>query len=355
MRSGAVRLGEFLIFIGVFVLALQYIDWDTFTPIERTDLVIAGGVVLLICFVLALWSRSVLVDEIIHLIALIVGAVVLGLLVSSSEAATWVNIVAPVRAEKTLSFDGAFDPSAETLTVTLDLQNGSAIVRTWENETFQITITARTRGWNRWEAQRLMTTVSLEPQIASTGISFRAPRITFGRFSSLETDIQLLVPRRRVYELKLSSYNGAITVQEINAATADLSTTNGQITLNTLTAQRLTAHTMNGEITGELAATEATLSTTNGEIDLIMRAVTGRYQLSTVNGSIELDVPDDPQIGYAISAQSATTSRVRVQIPDFVFQRQERRHVEGKTSNFQTAPTKITITASTTNGSIEIR
>lgn len=146
MRSSTVRLGEFLIFIGVFVLALQYIDWGAFAPIERADLVITGGIVLVICFVFTLWSRSVLFDELIHLVALVIGAAVLGLLVSGSGASTWVNVLSPIRAEKTLSFDGAFDPNAATLSVMLDLQNGTATVQTWENESFQITITARARG-----------------------------------------------------------------------------------------------------------------------------------------------------------------------------------------------------------------
>lgn len=354
MRTGAVRLGEFLIFIGVFVLALQYIDWSAFAPIERADLVIAGGVVLLICFAGGLWSRSVLLDELIHLIALIIGAIVLGLLVSSADVSTWVDVAGPVRAEKTLSFDGTFDPAAPTLSVTLELQNGTATVQTWEKESFQITITARARGWKRLEAQRLITSVTLEPQLSPTGIVFRAPRISLGRFSSLETDVQLLVPRGRVYELKLNTINGALNVEEINAMQAELSTSNGYITLTMLTAQQLTAHTLNGEISGELAAAEASLSTTNGDIKLTLRAVTGSYKLSTFNGSMTLDVPDDPTIGYAISAQS-TIGHVHVEIPNFDFRRQERHSVEGETSNFQTAPTKITIIASTTNGEIEIR
>lgn len=354
MRSSTVRLGEFLIFIGVFVLALQYVDWGAFTPIERADLVITGGIVLLICFVLAIWSRSALLDELIHLIALIVGAAVLGLLVSKSEVSSWVNVIGPERAEKTLSFDGTFDPSAATLTVTLDLQNGSATVQTWEKESFQIVLKARARAWSPAEAQRLIESVSLAPQLSPTGISFRAPKESVGLFSSLETDVQLMLPRGRVYELKLSSHNGALSVQEINAAVADLNTTNGRIRLNTLTAQHAKLQTTNGSISGQLAASNATISTMNGSMDLILGSVTGRYELSTINGSIELDVPDDPSVGCSITAQS-TTSRVRVQIPNFVFREQERRRVQGSTQNFQDAPTKITITANTTNGSIEIR
>jgi hypothetical protein len=348
MRSRSVRWGELFIFIGVLVLALQYIDWKAFAPIERADLVIAGGIVLLMCFVLALWSRSLLVDELIHLVALVIGALALGLILTAS-----VGFPSPFSVSKTVSFEESVE-DAQTLKITLDIQNGDITVQTWERENVQITLTARARSWDFAESQQLIESAIQALHLSPTGISFRAPRQSLGPFSSLETDVQLWLPRGRVYELNASSLNGAISVQEINAAVADLNAMNGRIKLNTLTAQNAKLQTANGSINGQLSASQATISTTNGSIDLILGHVTGRYELSTFNGSIELDVPDDPSVGYAISAQS-TTDRVRVQIPNFIFQQQERRRVEGTTSNFESALTTITIRASTVNGRIEIR
>lgn len=354
MRSSTVRLGEFLIFVGVFVLALQHIDWGAFAPLELADFVIAGGIALLICFVLALWSRSLLFDELLHLIALIVGAAVLGLLVSGSGASAFVNVIGPHSAEKTLAFDGSFAPDATTLTITLDVQNGSATVQTWEQETFQITLKVRARGWSESQVQKILSEMSLQPTLSPTGISLRAPPAPLVFFSNVEISARILVPRGRVYELHLSSVNGALTAQELNTTVAGLNTVNGHVRINALTTQDTTIQTTNGNISGQLSASKAILSTNNGSIDLIVGSVTGSYTLTTFNGSIELDVPDDPQIGYSISAQSLT-SRVRVQIPNFIFQKQERRTVEGETSNLQSAATKITVRANTTNGGIEIR
>ncbi len=353
MRSSAVRLGEFLIFIGVLVLALQYIDWKAFAPIERADLVITGGIVLFICFVLALWSRSLLLDELIHLLALVVGALALGVILATSEIPASVGLPSPFSVSKTVSFEESF-ADAPTLSVALDIQNGDITVQTWERGNFRITLTARARSWDFAESQRLIESAIQALHLSPTGISFRAPRQALGPFNSLETDVQLWLPRGRVYELNASSLNGAINVQELNAAVANLSTMNGRVKLNALTAQNAKLQTANGSISGQLSASQATISTANGSIDLILGHVTGRYELSTFNGSIELDVPDDPSVGYAISAQS-TTDRVRVQIQNFVFQQQERHHVEGTTSNFESALTTITIRASTVNGRIEIR
>jgi hypothetical protein len=131
MRSRSVRWGELFIFIGVLVLALQYIDWKAFAPIERADLVIAGGIVLLMCFVLALWSRSLLVDELIHLVALVVGALALGLILTAS-----VGFPSPFSVSKAVSFEESVG-DAQTLKITLDIQNGDITVQTWERETFR--------------------------------------------------------------------------------------------------------------------------------------------------------------------------------------------------------------------------
>jgi DUF4097 and DUF4098 domain-containing protein YvlB len=264
-----------------------------------------------------------------------------------------VGFPSPFSVSKSVSFEESVG-DAQTLKITLDIQNGDITVQTWERENVQITLTARARSWDFAESQQLIESAIQALHLSPTGINFRAPRQSLGPFSSLETDVQLWLPRGRVYELNISSLNSAISVQEINAAVANLNAMNGRIKLNTLTAQNAKLQTTNGSINGQLSASQATISTTNGSIDLILGRVTGRYELSTFNGSIELDVPDDPSVGYAISAQS-TTDRVRVQIPNFIFQQQERRHVEGTTSNFESALTTITIRASTVNGRIEIR
>jgi hypothetical protein len=248
MRSRSVRWGELFIFIGVLVLALQYIDWKAFAPIERADLVIAGGIVLLICFVLALWSRSLLVDELIHLVALVVGALALGLILTAS-----VGFPSPFSVSKTVSFEESVG-DAQTLKITLDIQNGDITVQTWERENVQITLTARARSWDFAESQQLIESAIQALHLSPTGISFRAPRQSLGPFSSLETDVQLWLPRGRVYELNASSLNGAISVQEINAAVADLNAMNGRIKLNTLTAQNAKLQTTNGSIGGQLSA-----------------------------------------------------------------------------------------------------
>lgn len=352
MRSGAIRFGELLIFIGVLVLSLQYVNWSALPMDQLADLVIAGGIILLVCFGLALGSRSLLSDEFLHLIALIIAAGVIGLIISGSGAASWASIAGPVRAEATLPFEGSFAADASAPSVEIQLINGEAMVQTWERDTYQLIIHARAHGWSRSHAQRALEDAILRPQTSPSEIAFSAPHAPWTAVQ-VETDVQLFLPRGHTYALNLTTVNGELRVEAIQATEAQLKTVNGQIQLSALTADRVTLETLNGRISGELAAGDATASTTNGAIELTLDSMTGTYDLSTLNGRVRLTLPKDPQVGLSMMAESALGS-VGVEPTDFVFTRQERRHIEGTTSNFPNAQTKITLRVHTTNGSIEI-
>ncbi|OGF52885.1 MAG: hypothetical protein A2Z21_04310 [Candidatus Fraserbacteria bacterium RBG_16_55_9] len=358
MRSGAVRFGGFLIFVGVFVLSLEYVNWAAFEPAQRANFVIAGGIALLIAFGLALGSRSHFLDEFLHLLALAIGATILGLFVSGSGAGDWVSLAGPVRADKTLSFDGSFSSDAAMPSITLQLTNGDATVQTWDRESYQIIVHARARGWSQSEAEEALAKAKLQPEILDTSITFTVPREPLS-LSRVEADVEVFLPKDHFYELRLETLNGSLGLTTIHATRVFLKTLNGRITLGDVTAQQsATLETLNGRISGRLATGEGTASTANGEIKLILGSVSGTYHVSALNGRIDLQVPEDPQneIGYSISARTWSGS-VTIGLPNFISseQEQERRRVEGSTSNFTSASTKITIQANTTNGSIEIR
>ncbi|MCS6937168.1 MAG: DUF4097 family beta strand repeat-containing protein [Candidatus Bipolaricaulota bacterium] len=356
MRSGAIRFGEFLIFLGVLLLGLQYIPWNNFTPSELSDLVIVGGVVLLIGFGVALWSPSRLLDEIVHVVMLIVGALVVSLILAHSGVSVWVNLAGPVRIEKSFSTEGPFTTEISP-TVKLLLINGNISLQTWTAENFEAKVTARARGWNPADVERALREVELAPpRVSPTGIEFnqRLLRLGIGSPVEIELDLRLSLPRDRVYTLEIETVNGRIEIGALNATHARVKTTNGKIELRNLIVENASVETFNGEIEGRLSATQAKLSTMNGAIELRVGAVTGEYTLNTFNGRIQLDIPDDPSVGYQIWAQS-TLGRVIANRSDLRLSTEERRHLEGTSANFEQASTKISVRASTMNGNIEIR
>lgn len=348
MRWGAIRFGEFLIFLGVLLLGLQYIPWGSFTPSELSDLVMGGGILLLIGFALALWSPSQLLDEIVHVVMLVVGALVVSLVLSQSGVRAWVDLAGGfVRWERTISYERALAPDTAPR-VTLQLIKGNAQVETWGEESAKIAVQVKGRGW---EAQKAIDEIAL-PKLTERGIEFVQRQAQLER--SAELKVMVSLPRGRVYEINIETADGKISLKLLNASHVRLKTLNGQIEVHGLTAQSAALEAFNGAITGELSAAQASASAIDGAIELKLGAVTGQYTLSTLNGRIKLDAPDDPQVGYAVWAQSAS-GRVSVRLPDLRFESQERPHFEGTSAHFERATTKISIRASTTTGSIEIR
>jgi len=270
MRHSTVRFGGFLVFVGVFVLSLQYVNWNALTPLQRADFVIAGGIALLVCFGLVLWMRSTLVEEVVHLLALTIGAAVLGLFASGWGGLDWASFAGPVRAEKTLSFDGSFAPDVLAPSITLQLTNGNAKIQAWDQDTYQITLHARARGWSQSDAEKALETADLQPQTSPKDIVFTLPRAPLGT-SRVEADVELLLPRDRIYELHLETLNGSLDVATVKTIRTFLKTLNGRISLGDLTAQQsATLDSLNRRISGRLTASEATASTTNGEISLTL-------------------------------------------------------------------------------------
>ncbi len=354
MRSGAIRFGEFLIFLGVLLLGLQYIPWGNFTPSDLSDLVMGGGILLLIGFALALWSSSQLLDEVVHVVMLVVGALVVSLLLSQSSASALVNLVGPVRLEKTISYEEALAPDTAPR-VTLQLINGNAKVETWGEESAKITIQAKARGWTNNEAQKALNEIELRPpKLTEQSIEFTQHQAQFILGRSAELHVTVSLPPGRVYEINIETANGKISLELLNASQARLKTLNGAIEVQGLNVQSATIETLNGKIAGRLSATQASASTTNGDIELQLGSVSGEYVLSTFNGRIKIDAPDDPQTGYAISAQSIL-GRVTVSLPNLLFSAQERRQIEATSAHFAQAATKITLRANTTRGNIEVR
>ncbi|MCI2429182.1 hypothetical protein LM604_00810, partial [Candidatus Acetothermia bacterium] len=237
MRSGAIRFGEFLIFLGVLLLGLQYIPWGNFAPSDLSDLVIAGGIVLLIGFGIALWSPSRLLDEIVHVLVLIVGALVVSLLLAQSGVSFWVNLAGPIRLERSFSVEGTFALEG-TPTVKLYFVNGNVSLQGGEGEEVRAKVTARARGWTPADAGRALNEIELAPpQISSESIEFDQRLLRLGLGSAVELDFQLSLPRERIYRLDIETVNGRIEIRALNAAQVRLKTMNGKIDLRDLVAQ----------------------------------------------------------------------------------------------------------------------
>ena len=354
---GSIRFGEFLIFLGALFLLWQYAPWDTFSALTRADLIIAGGIVLLACFLLALISRWFALDELIHIVALVIGAGLISLVIHTAGW-DWGDFSfidcngGPFSQERDDTYTHALSASAANPNIQVQVSNGRVDVETANRPDYEVRVHTCVRGWDFDHLKEILNQTYPKPELQEDGFSLiqAKPSRGFG----MSARVEIILPQSASYKISIDSSNGRLVLENLLATDVNLSTTNGSITLTQVTAQSVKLHSTNGSLKGQLSAASLSATTTNGSVHLeLTPTASGRYDLRTTNGSIELDLATQ-EIGYAVAADN-TNGRIRVNLPHFAAQGQSRNHLSGQTANFASAPVQVSLTARTTNGSIEVR
>jgi hypothetical protein len=359
MTRATIRWGEFLIFLGALFLFLPYAPWGNFSPAEQADLIIYGGIGLLVCFGIAYFSRWFVLDEIVHLGALVIGA---GLITLVLHMAKWEGLElgdlgGPFSQVRENDYSQTLSPTVTRPAIEVQIRNGEVRLRTDARRTdYTVRVRTRVRGWSDARMRELLDAWHTAPQLREDGLSLVQETSAPTRWGwySVRTDVQIVLPQSPSYRVTLRSTNGRLRVEDLSATEIVLTTTNSSIIVERVTAQSVNMRSTNGSLRGTLDVANFTGTTTNGSIDLTLTPTTsGRYQLRTTNGRIGLELPH-PGAGYAIAAD-VSNGRVSVKLRNFQAAEQSRRRVRGETAHFSAAAVQVRIEASTTNGSIEIK
>ncbi|MBI1743292.1 DUF4097 family beta strand repeat protein [Candidatus Acetothermia bacterium] len=357
---GSIRFGEFLIFLGALFLFWQYAPWDIFSALDRADLIIAGGIGLLICFLLALVSRWFALDELIHIVALVIGAGLISLSHDVIHTANWswgdFSFIdcsgGPFSQERDDTYTHALSANAANPNIQVQVLNGRVDVETANRPDYEVRIHTCVRGWDFDHLKEVLDQTYPKPELREDGFSFiqAKPSRGFG----MSANVEIILPQSASYKVSIDSSNGRLLLENLSATDLNLSTMNGSITLTHVAAQSVKLHSTNGSLKGQLSAASLAATTTNGGVHLeLTPTASGRYDVRTTNGGIELDLATQA-IGYAVAADN-TNGRIRVNLPQFTTQGQSRNHLSGQTANFAAASIQVSLTVHTTNGSIEIR
>jgi len=86
-----------------------------------------------------------------------------------------------------------------------------------------------------------------------------------------------------------------------------LSTTNGDVAFDGVEADTISASTTNGRISGSVQAADMTAGTTNGAISLSLPCTrTGSYELETTNGNVDVNVVPSGDVGFDLDASTSS-------------------------------------------------
>jgi hypothetical protein len=362
MSRASIRIGEFLIFLGALFLLGQYAHGLTLTNIQQADLIIAGGIGLLMCFVLALVSRWFLIEEIIHIAALLIGAGLISLIIHTTAWNEWEFFSwwdGPFDQSRNDSYSKVLSSEASAPLIEVKLINGRVLIETASRSDYALQIQTRVSGWDDDSLSEMLDQHYPKPLLRDDGFSLVQTQEALAevrrRGYRLSTEVEISLPEQFTYRILVDSTNGRLRVEQVKASEISLSTSNGSIQVDRLFASTVELRSSNGSLKGELSAATLTARTSNGSINFkLTPTATGQYDVRTSNGSVDLYATTNATIGYSVEAE-VSNGRVRVELPHFADLEPSRQRVRGQTENFSSASIQATIHATTSNGSIEIR
>jgi hypothetical protein len=262
----------------------------------------------------------------------------------------------PVLKEQYQAFGG--DTNLNELSFGVTDVNGAVRISTWDQAKYNVTIRMRARGWS--DAENVQTleqaVVSLNSRIDEGKLKLvlliSAPNQTW---SKLSMDINVTLPTQAMTDLDIETTNGDIAVIRVSGGSMELGTVNGAIIFDTVIASTIRCSTVNGAVSGKVEASEMQASSVNGGIDLRLPSQrSGDYRLNLVNGGISVAVEPSTGRGFRVDL-STLNGAVELDLPNLTYDTNTARHKVAQTTGFDSSTIKIAVMAKTTNGGINVK
>ncbi|MDP4121403.1 MAG: DUF4097 family beta strand repeat-containing protein, partial [Bacillota bacterium] len=200
---------------------------------------------------------------------------------------------------------------------------------------------------------------------------------------NMSVEHEIMLPASKIKEIKISTSNAKIYVEDSAADTLQAITKNGQIELMGVKCGKIILNTKNAKVQASyVTANEMEINTTNSPIDIKhakivnLKAFTtnGRITIEdaqnnndspeigmfvkSTNGRIKINTSDNENKGYKIRALT-THGHINLLIPDMLYKNIGKQgfggsSIETESNNFDTFEKKVFISAETSNSYIEI-
>ena len=250
------------------------------------------------------------------------------------------------------------DPPVTAESIALDVEsvNGGIDVSSWSGDHVKFDIEVKARGSTTAEAEANLErfTHSLEDSVSGTtqSISLNFP-LTSSEWSKYAVIVDVYVPEGVSEEISLQTTNGEISVQGLSLQELMIDTTNGRVVLTDVESSVIQGETTNGAITGTFTAASTSFRTTNGGIEMTLGTASGEHRFSATNGSIDLSLPTDSDVGYSVDLDTSVGA-IDVNLPNMSYDVDKARTKNGETVGYDAKEIQIIISADTTIGSIDL-
>lgn len=251
---------------------------------------------------------------------------------------------------------GTFAPEGD---VQLDIStfNGRIDLETWDRPEFEFRLVKSIRTKEEEKAAAIADKMA---NFVQDGNKIRIEASSHGGeiLSNCGVAVYGHLPSDRVYAAGLTTLNGRVNVEGLNASSLRVKTANGRIVATNVSGNSIELKTANGRIEFSGVTPNLVARTSNGRIVAVPGGhASGNYDLHTSNGSIRLGLVPSPDTGYDVEA-STTHSKIVTELGDLEFRADERghsrQHIHARTRGFEERPQRVHVRAKTSNGSIRI-
>jgi DUF4097 and DUF4098 domain-containing protein YvlB len=176
--------------------------------------------------------------------------------------------------------------------ISIDFQtyNGHIEINFWDRPSYRIEATKWARASTSQEAQEKAQDVHIGFSIEN-GNENGLKTLVFETEETLTAGVEVRAFLPEITNMDLSTFNGDITIETVQAKHVSLTTANGDIRA-VVTADSINVKTSNGKIQGFYQGLQVFLETVNGRINVELGDF-GDYDLETRNGDIDIRVDND--------------------------------------------------------------
>jgi hypothetical protein len=258
------------------------------------------------------------------------------------------------RAQDTVIFTSAL--TADSVLLDVNSFNGPIQVSTWAKDEYSISALIKAKGATDAEAEENLERFEFD---LDESMILGKKRLVLrhnaaGTMNRYSVQIEVWLPADATIDLDLDSSNGGMYLSDIDGGEIKLDTSNGGFRFDNVEATNVDASTSNGPVTGMLDAWNTDIGTSNGAITLTLPCTrNGRYELGTSNGPVQLEVSSSTSVGYELDL-STRNGIFEIDLPNLDYVVNTRTRKEAHTYGLTSKSVRITIDASTSNGSMRV-
>lgn len=229
--------------------------------------------------------------------------------------------------------------------IDLKTSNGGIAIESHDSDTVEMEITFKAYGETEQQAQEYCEAMDCEITANDGLLTMRTTKPAAARSTS--ASYVLKVPA--TCQLKLASSNGTISVANMDAQ-IEVDTSNGKLLFDNVRGA-IMANTSNGRVEVNHCSGPIDLTTSNGAIAYQGQPTGSSNTLTTSNGRIEVNLPEDQNV--EIDSKTSNGS-IRCSLPtqEILSESKKKLHAIVGSGGSLTEPTKLSLR--TSNGSITI-